>query len=251
MQNPFVQGVGGVLSADIAVPEHENELDFYSSILTTGDTPLWRKDLTSNSGMPVIGLGARTPEYNSLPLQWMPHFQVADVAASAQSAIDLGGTELMHGKTEDGQSQWAVLTDQAGAAFGVIPVVADGADNGQNNEHQGCISWLSLTASDPLSSREFYQQVVGWKSKQATDGNPERFEMLIDDEIAAAEIVRSNDQNDAIPPVWMIHLPVGDFRKSLDRVTENGGSVIRELTESKSAIIRDPVGAYLALQDTN
>ena len=28
MRKPFVHGVGGVLSADIAVPDHERELDF-------------------------------------------------------------------------------------------------------------------------------------------------------------------------------------------------------------------------------
>ena len=115
MRNPFVHDVGGVLSADIAVPDHERELAFYSKILTTGDAPLWRDDLMNNLGTPIIGLGVRTPEYSILPLQWMPHFQVADVAASAQSAIDMGGKELMHGKDDKGQSQWAVLVDQVGA----------------------------------------------------------------------------------------------------------------------------------------
>ena len=83
MRKPFVYGAGGVLSADIAVPDHERELAFYSSILTSGDAPLWRDDLMNNQGAPVIGLGARIPEYEFLPLQWMPHFQVADIAASA------------------------------------------------------------------------------------------------------------------------------------------------------------------------
>jgi predicted enzyme related to lactoylglutathione lyase len=119
MKNPFVYRVGGVLSADIAVPDHERELTFYSTILTTGDSPLWRDDLTNNQGTPVIGLGLRTPEYDALPLQWMPHFQVADIAASVACAINMGGTELFHSKADDGKSQWAVLVDQVGAAFGV------------------------------------------------------------------------------------------------------------------------------------
>ena len=79
MRNPFFHGVGGVLSADIAVPDHERELGFYSQVLTTGRAPLWRDDLTNNQGTPVIGLGACSPEYEALPLQWMPHFQVSDV----------------------------------------------------------------------------------------------------------------------------------------------------------------------------
>lgn len=69
MQNPFVRGVGGVLSADIAVPEHGREVGFYSKILTTGDTPLRREDLMNNLGTPIIDLGARTSEYDMLPLQ--------------------------------------------------------------------------------------------------------------------------------------------------------------------------------------
>ncbi len=80
MSDPFLPRVGGVVSADIAVPEHERELRFYSRVLTTGENPLWREDLINNLGMPIIGLGATSPEYAHLPLQWMPHIQVADVA---------------------------------------------------------------------------------------------------------------------------------------------------------------------------
>ncbi len=79
MSDPFVPRVGGILSADIAVPEHECEVRFYSRVLTTGENPLWREDLMNNRGVPIIGLGARSAEYTDLPLQWMPHIQVADV----------------------------------------------------------------------------------------------------------------------------------------------------------------------------
>ncbi len=99
-----VHGVGGVLSADIAVPDHERELAFYSEILTTGDAPLWRDDLMNNLGTPVIGLGARTPEYDNLPLQWMPHFQVADVTTSAargwSRALPTDGTRVLDARSE-------------------------------------------------------------------------------------------------------------------------------------------------------
>lgn len=252
MRNPFVRGVGGVLSADIAVPDHERELAFYSKILTTGDTPLWRDDLMNNQGTPVIGLGARTPEYNTLPLQWMPHFQVADVATSVAGAIDMGGKELMHSKTDDGQSQWAVLADQVGAAFGVIPVVPGESDNTQQNDRFGCISWLSLTVSDALSSRDFYQQVVGWNAMpieaEDSEGHAAGFEMQIDNKTAAAEIRQFRSQQNSIPSVWLIHLPVDDLVESLRRVSEGGGEVIKEYADEKYAVIRDPVGVYLALQ---
>lgn len=252
MRKPFVHDVGGVLSADIAVPDHERELDFYSKILTTGDAPFWRDDLMNNQGTPVIGLGARTPEYNSLPLQWMPHFQVADVAASVAFAIDMGGKELWHSKTDDGQSQWAVLTDQAGAAFGVIPVVPSESVTTERNERLGCISWLSLTVPDALSSRDFYQRVVGWNAKSTEKGGSEgdvaKFEMQIDNKTAAAEISQSCSEQNNIPSVWLIHLPVDDLLESLRRVSEGGGEVVTEFPDAEYAVVRDPVGVYLALQ---
>ena len=252
MQNPFVHGVGGVLSADIAVPDHERELAFYASILTTGDAPLWREDLMNNLGTPVIGLGIRTPEYNTLPLQWMPHFQVSDVAASAARTVELGGQELMHGKGDDGKSQWAVLVDQVGAAFGVIPVVAGGSDAAAQNERCGCISWLSLTVPDVLSSRDFYQQVVGWNAKsieaEDSEGQTAIIEMQLDSESAAAEIRQFRSEQNGIPSVWLIHLPVDGLIESVRRVSEVGGEVIREYTEEKYVVVRDPVGVYLALR---
>ncbi len=252
MQKTFVHGVGGVLSADIAVPDHERELDFYSTILTTGDTPLWRDDLTNNLGTPVIGLGVRTPEYNTLPLQWMPHFQVADVAASAACAIEMGGKELWHSKSDDGQSQWAVLADQVGAAFGVIPVVPSESGSTGHNERLGCISWLSLTVPDAMSSRDFYRHVIGWNAKSVEtedgEGHFARFEMQRDNQIAAAEICQYRSEHQGIPSVWLIHIPVDDLVESLRRVSEGGGEVIKEYAQAKYAVVRDPVGVYLALR---
>jgi predicted enzyme related to lactoylglutathione lyase len=231
MRNPFATGVGGVLSADIAVPDHERELGFYAKVLTTGKAPLWRDDLTNNQGTPVIGLGARSPEYEALPLQWMPHFQVADVADSAARALELGGKEIMHVKGDDGQSQWAVLVDHIGAAFGVIPVVPD----------------ESIAADKSvLPTRDFYQQVVGWSATPAdVEGG---FEMQRPDGVSSAEIRHARSDKEGIPPVWILSLPVDDFEESLRRVREGGGEVVKESTDGRYAVIRDPVGVCLALQ---
>ncbi|NGP75474.1 hypothetical protein G3570_02435 [Balneolaceae bacterium YR4-1] len=249
MRNPYFHGVGGVLSADIAVPHHERELDFYSKVLTTGSSPLWRDDLTNNEGTPVIGLGARSPEYEALPLQWMPHFQVSDVAASAERTLKLGGRELIHAKGDDGQSQWAVLVDPAGAAFGIIPVVVDESSDTSHSERVGCISWLSLVVSDVSSMCEFYEQVVGWSAASATiDG---RREMLRLDGVAAAEIIPTNKENEGIPSVWLLSLPVDDFAESLRQVREGGGEIVGELAGAGHTVIRDPVGVYIALQVGN
>lgn len=262
MSKAFFPGVGGIISADIAVPEHEREQRFYSRILTTGADPLWRDDLMNNRGMPIIGLGARTAEYATMPLQWMPHIQVSDVATSVARALERGGDALMHAKGARGESQWAVVLDPNGAAFGVIPVVSDefippdkGGASRDTSEHVGRISWLSLTVSDAPATRDFYREVVGWSVQniemESLEEGSADYHMLGDDGNAAASVCHARGENLGLPPVWLLHLPVGDLPESLRRVREGGGEIIKETRGSDgayaSAVIRDPVGAFLAL----
>lgn len=257
MSDPFVSRVGGIVSADIAVPEHEREVQFYSRVLTTGENPLWNEDLMNNLGMPVVGLGAQSPEYADLPLQWMPHMQVADVAASAKRALELGGSEFMHAKDDDGTSQWAVLVDPNGAAFGIIPVVPPEAMPSIDDavSRVGCIAWLDLTVPDASATRDFYQHIVGWSVEDAEmNDEGERYHDYVmngGDGNAAAGICHARGVNFGLPPVWLIYLPVGDLAESLRRVEDEGGRIIKTTPgkdgECAAAVIQDPVGSYIAL----
>ena len=263
MNDSFAARVGGILSADIAVPEHDRELRFYARVLTTGEEPLWRDDLMNSRGMPIIGLAARSEEYADLPLQWMPHIQVADVAASAGRALELGGSELMHGKDDDGNSQWAVLQDANGAAFGVVPVVSDEAlppaegasSGGDAAEPTGCISWIDLTVSDAAPTRDFYRQVVGWSAQDVgmEDASVRYadYRMCGEDGTGAAGVCHARGVNRGLPPVWLVYLPVGDLAESLRRVSEEGGKVIKTTQGADgqvvTAVVRDPVGAHLGM----
>ena len=257
MSEPFVAGVGGILSADIAVPEHDRELRFYSRVLSTGESPLWQEEtLLNNLGIPIIGLGERSADHAQLPLQWMPHIQVADIAVSAQRALDLGGSELMHAKDDDGNSQWAVLVDPNGAAFGIVPVIlAEAIPAGDGAASAGRISWLDLTVSDAAATREFYRQVVGWSVQEfGMEDAGERYSdysMLSEGGTPAAGVCHARGANLGLPPVWMIYLPVGDLAESLRRVEEEGGKVAKAVRGDDGqyayAAVQDPVGVYLAL----
>lgn len=261
MDDPFVPRVGGVLSADIAVPEHEREVRFHGRVLATGAHPLWREDLMNNLGIPIIGLGERTAELAHLPLQWMPHVQVADVAASAARAAELGGRTLMHERDDQGRSQWAVLLDPNGAAFGIMPVIpaealppADPAAP-RGRASVGHIAWLDLTVRDASATRDFYAQVVGWTVEDLEmhddEGRYADFVMLGGDGAPVAGVCHARGVNADLPPVWLIYLPVDDPAESLRRVEAEGGRVVKQMRgksgELSYAVIQDPVGAYFAL----
>ena len=262
MIDPFVPRVGGILSADIAVPQHERVVRFYARVLSTGANPLWREDLMNNRGTPIIGVGACSAEYSDLPLQWMPHIQVAGVARSVERALDLGGSEVLHARGDDGRSQWAVLLDPNGAAFGIIPVVSEDeapprvdAASRDAKECVGCISWLDLTVANASATRDFYQEVVGWSVQDVEMEDTSEcyadYNMLGEDGNPAAGVCHSRGANQGLPPIWMLYLPVRDLAESLRRVREGGGKIIKQTRGADGsyayAVIQDPVGACLAL----
>lgn len=216
----------------------------------------------NNLGIPIIGLGARNEAHAQLPLQWMPHIQVADVAASVQRSLDLGGSVLMHATGDDGKSQWAVLRDPNGAAFGIIPIVpaeaippSSVAAAGAAMAPVGRIAWLDLTVSDASATCAFYRHVVGWSVQDVPmDDGGERYadyNMLGGDGSPVAGVCHARGVNAGLPPTWMIYLPVGDLAESIRRVEEQGGKVLKAVRGSEGeyayAAVQDPVGAFLAL----
>ncbi len=257
MSHLSVSRVGEILSADIAVPEYTRELRFYSQVLTTGATPLWREDLLNMSGTPIIGLGERNQDHVHLPIQWMPHIQVADVGVSAKRALELGGSELMHARGDDGESQWAVLSDTNGAAFGIIPVVSE-KDNyplDGPNTREGRISSLDLTVIDATATCEFYREVIGWSAQMVEAESGCRtnvdFNMVRSNGRPSARIRHARGKNIGLPHVWMVHLPVGDIAESVRRGRQEGGEVITEARDGDGrftrVVVRDPVGAFFTL----
>ena len=256
MTTSFEPGVGAVQSADIAVPDHKREGRFYARVLGTGDPPLWRNDLMNNLGRPIIGLGKQTPAYAHLPLQWMPHIQVADVAASAERTSRLGGSELLHSKDGKGSSQWAVLQDPNGAAFGIIPEVPGStAADSSDTTRVGYIRRVTLTVPDASTTAEFYREVVGWSVQSVelgdTEGDPVAFDMLAANGTVVASIADASNAAPGMPRVWLLHLPVGDLDESLRRVQAEDGEVIGTFSAPDGsvqyAVVMDPVGVYVAL----
>jgi predicted enzyme related to lactoylglutathione lyase len=75
--------------------------------------------------------------------------------------------------------------------------------------------------------------------------------MLDDDGNLVAKIRHSRSENQGIPPVWILYLPVGDIAESLRRVKIEGGRIIKQITTVDggivSAIIQDPVGVSCGL----
>ena len=163
-----------------------------------------------------------------------------------------GCRDLYHHKNASGESQWAVLVDPNGAAFGIIPVVAPEA---MPPSEGGRIAWLDLTVADAAGTRDFYQDVVGWSVEDVQMKDPAGqyadYALCTPDGTAVAGVCHARGVNAGLPAVWLIYLPVGDLSESLSRAGEEGGEVVEARTDSSGdgtyAVIRDPLGVCLAL----
>ncbi|MEM1402595.1 MAG: VOC family protein [Pseudomonadota bacterium] len=244
MSSPFFFGVGGVVSADIAVPNHPAQLAFYAQVLTSGATPHWREDLLNAQETPIIGLGERSAEWEMLPLQWMPHIQVEDVAKSVTQAIERGGVELIHGRDENGHSIWAGISDPQGAAFGIIPVIEANTEGYEQSTGTGHIAELSLISSASDELAEFYAAVVGWDAR--IHGKGAQIQLLSDGAWAASiEVARTPDETR--PRVWILWLTVDDLQEGLERLEKSGGSVVDGSADLGRALVKDPQGIAFGL----
>ena len=93
---------------------------------------------------------------------------------------------------------------------------------GQVNRHNG-ISYLQIPAPDPRASGDFYRAVFGWALRGDPDGH-----LSFDDgtgDVIGAFIRDLPVAGDAglLPYVY-----VDDVDAALERVTANGGSVVKE-----------------------
>jgi predicted enzyme related to lactoylglutathione lyase len=115
----------------------------------------------------------------------------------------------------------------------------------------GAITWMDLTVEHADAVRDFYKEVVGWKSMDVSMGSYNDFCMISpEDDQVRTGICHAQGVNTGIPSQWIMYINVADLDKSLDIVKQNGGRLIngpRKIGESRFCIIQDPAGAYVGL----
>lgn len=116
----------------------------------------------------------------------------------------------------------------------------------------GKIGWLDLTVDQAESIRDFYQQVVGWKSEDVSMGDYSDFNMTSNGE-AVAGICHARGANANQPAQWMVYITVADLDQSTATCIEMGGQILvpaREAGGGRFAVIQDPAGACMALWES-
>lgn len=123
--------VGTMAWFDLTVPNAKQVSEFYSSVVGWKQNPISMGEYhdysmqTPDSETDVAGVCHATGVNEDLPAQWLMYIKVANLDASVEQVVKLGGSVLTPIKKLSDSSQYAVIKDPAGA---VCAIYADNAE---------------------------------------------------------------------------------------------------------------------------
>ena len=210
----------------------------------------------AKDGHPVAGLMYNDPQYQS-PDGWTTYLHTADVNATLAKATAAGGTSCV-GPMEIKDKGWmAMLTDPAGAFFGLWqPIEHQGF---QVVDESGAPVWHELTTRDFALAVDFYREVFGWQTESVSDTDEFRYLTAVFDGEQLLGVMDAGSfspasgrcpQPEGVPSHWAFYLGAEDVDKTLELVTEHGGSVLRPANDTpygRLAQVSDPTEAVFNL----
>ena len=120
--------IGQIVSADITVPDADLLKDFYTQVIGWGTEEFKMKDANGSYADYVVkddagnwagGICHSRGVNSDLPPQWIVYINVADIAQSMRKCLELGGKVLKESRSDEGELQYALLQDPAGAILAV------------------------------------------------------------------------------------------------------------------------------------
>jgi predicted enzyme related to lactoylglutathione lyase len=115
----------------------------------------------------------------------------------------------------------------------------------------GKIGWVDISVDDATGLRDFYKNVVGWKSEDVSMGDYADYSMAMPGTgDVVSGICHSRGSNANLKGGWLIYITVADVQASAAACTANGGKVIVEpcsLAGGQFCVIEDPSGATAGL----
>ncbi len=187
----------------------------------------------------------RTVADNNL---WVPYVAVDDVGASADAAVNAGGT--LADSTIDPQDadRRAVITDPEGAVIGLCAPNDDQAV--ALTEGVGTIWWAEVLANTPSVLQEFYRGLFGWQfTEQPLEPHPLYVVWKRGEKSVGGLLPIGPGWNSS--PRWQVLFQVDNLDAAVGRVVDAGGTCeFGPLDVPRAGLltsVRDPRGALHVL----
>jgi uncharacterized protein len=112
---------GALCWADLGTPDPDRAAKFYSTVFG------WKVERGENDPSGYLHIkngehfiGGIPPAHTKTPPHWLIYFMVADVAATAAKAAQLGAKILMPAQDMAGVGTWAIVADPQGGVFAIF-----------------------------------------------------------------------------------------------------------------------------------
>jgi len=216
-------------TADVAPPEYGGYVTFRSN-----------GHAVAGLGSAMDGMGADV---------WTTYLLVEDAADTEKRATAADAEVLAPTMTVGDKGRMAVLSDPGGAAIGIWE--PDTFRGFEAVAEIGAPAWHELYARSFAAQIEFYTTVFGWSTQVLGDTADFRYSTFGPDGSPAGGVFDADKMlPDGVPSHWTIYFGVEDVDTSSARVTELGGSVVRDPWDSefgRFAQVTDPQGGLFLL----
>lgn len=121
----------------------------------------------------------------------------------------------------------------------------------ENDKMMGEFVWNELATPNVQKAKDFYSKMFGWEfTDKKVDDMTYTMIKKGNKEFGGIWAIPENMQNQ-IPPHWLAYVLVDDVQKAVEKATQNGATVIKPVQKvgdmGQFAVIKDPVGAHIAL----
>jgi len=180
--------------------------------------------------------------------RWLPYLSVADVDSAVRATESAGGVVVV-GPLELGNlGRAAAITDPQGAVLGLMRSRVGDPDDSLPPA-TGRVVWNELLAADEASAAQFYNELAGLEIVPIARRGGEYIVLRAQGRERAGIMERPDE---GVTPLWLTHFAVADVDAATRRAAELGGQVLlapaAELRDGMLAVVTDPTGAVLALQ---
>jgi predicted enzyme related to lactoylglutathione lyase len=239
---------------DLVTTDLEADKRFYSGLF--GWTYEQRRGPNGNSYTLVKSgdrfvagmVSEQRPQDGSDISRWLGYLSVPDVGIAVEQNDGAGGATVVEPLDISDFARVAAITDPQGAVLGLAQSSIGDPDDSQAGT-PGSVIWDELLASDPAAAASFYKALAGYKV-EVLQRNGGEYTMLIAGGVKRAGILEN--PLDGVEPLWLTYFGVQDVEATTARVAGLGGRVLvapaADIRDGKLALILDPSGALLALQ---
>ena len=202
----------------------------------------------AKDGKPVAGLMQNQPEWNA-PDAWNIYFHTADIHKTAEAVTSAKGSNCVEPIEVKEKGWMAMATDPSGAAIGLWQPT--GHRGFEIVGAAGAPVWHQLTTREFGKAVDFYRAVFGWQTRVESDTDEFRYTTAVFDGVDVLGVMDGSALlPDGVPSHWTTFFGADDVDKTLQLITEHGGSVLRPAEDTpygRLAAAADPSGAVFNL----